>query len=106
MQAARTYDEVIAVTATRRPRRPQPGWAMTAIRRAIGTLRYVNDELGRASEAIVRSARAPQAQPEASAYASGPGTPDESARTAANSPAHDAPAAARAGRAGQAGQAA
>jgi hypothetical protein len=33
---------------------------MTALRRAAGTLRYVNDELVRASEAIIRSARAPQ----------------------------------------------
>ena len=99
MQAAGTYDEVIAVTAMRRPRRLQSGWAMTAIRRATGTLRYVNDELGRASEAMVGSARAPQPRPQSSAYASGPGGPAEGAGTAADSPAQDAPAEARADRA-------
>jgi hypothetical protein len=38
-------DEVIAVTAPGRPRRPSPGWAMTALRRAIRILRYVNETL-------------------------------------------------------------
>lgn len=99
MQAARTHDEVIAVTTIRRPRRPQSGWAMMALRRAMGTLRYVSDELGRASEAIVRSARVPQPRPESSTYASRRGTPAESARTVASSPARDAPAEARADRA-------
>ena len=42
-------------------RRPGPGWAMTALRRAIGTLRYVNDELTRANEAIFRPVGAPRA---------------------------------------------
>lgn len=61
----RSTNEVIAMTATRRPRRRRPGWAMTALRRAIRTLRYVNDELVCASEAIIRSARAPQPRPRA-----------------------------------------
>jgi hypothetical protein len=38
----------------------RPGPAMTGPRRVIHALRYVNDELMRASEAIIRSARAPQ----------------------------------------------
>jgi hypothetical protein len=33
---------------------------MPALRRAIRTLRYVNDELLRAGEAIIRSSRVPQ----------------------------------------------
>ena len=33
---------------------------MPALRRSIRTLRYVNDELLRAGEAIIRSSRAPQ----------------------------------------------
>jgi hypothetical protein len=52
--------EVIAMTAARRPRR---GQVMTLPTRALRTLRYVNDELTRASEAIIRSARAPQQPP-------------------------------------------
>jgi hypothetical protein len=36
---------------------------MTAIRRAISTLRHVNDELMRANDAIFRPAGAPQAGP-------------------------------------------
>ena len=38
-------------------RRPGPGQVMP---RALRALRHVNDELTRASEAIIRSARAPQ----------------------------------------------
>ncbi len=36
---------------------------MPALRRSIRTLRYVNDELLRAGEAIIRSSRAPQPPP-------------------------------------------
>jgi hypothetical protein len=43
--------------------------AMTATRRVIRAVRHVNDELVRASEAIIRSARAPQPRPPASAPA-------------------------------------
>jgi Stage II sporulation protein E (SpoIIE)/PAS fold/GAF domain len=39
------------------------GWAMTGLRRAIGALRYLNEEPVRAPEAIIRSARAPQSHP-------------------------------------------
>lgn len=49
------------MTATRRPRRRGPGWARTALRRAISTIRYANDELMRASEVIFRPAAVPQA---------------------------------------------
>lgn len=45
------------MTATRRPR---PGQVLTVPRRALRALRHVNDELTRASEAIIRSARGPQ----------------------------------------------
>ena len=40
--------------------------AMTATRRLIRAVRHVNDELVRASEAIIRSARVPQPRPQAS----------------------------------------
>jgi hypothetical protein len=62
-RAPRTTDEVIAMTAARRPRRPRSGWPMTVLRPAVRTLRYANQELVRASEAIYRSARAPQLRP-------------------------------------------
>ena len=54
---ARAAEEVNTRTATQPPR---SGPMMTALRRAIGAVRYVNDELLRAGEAIIRSARAPQ----------------------------------------------
>ena len=40
--------------------RPGPGQVMTMPTRALRALRHVNDELTRASEAIIRSARVPQ----------------------------------------------
>ena len=45
------------MTATHQSR---TGRMMTGPRRMIHAVRYVNDELMRASEAIIRSARAPQ----------------------------------------------
>ena len=48
------------MTATHRPR---PGRRVSGPRRVIRALRYVNDELTRASEAIIRSARVPQPRP-------------------------------------------
>ena len=54
------------MTAARRPR-PRP--VMTVTRGTIRVLRHVNDELTRASEAIISSARAPQARPLAEASA-------------------------------------
>jgi hypothetical protein len=57
------------MTASRRPRRPHSRWAVTALRRAVRAVRYVREELVRASEAIVRSARAPQSRPPAGGIA-------------------------------------
>jgi hypothetical protein len=60
--------------------------AMTAARRVIRGARHVNDELLRASEAIIRSARAPQPRPPASAPTDAethPGTASERAGRAA-----------------------
>jgi hypothetical protein len=60
--------------------------AMTATHRVIRAVRHVNDELLRASEAIIRSARAPQPRPPASAPADAeahPGTASERAGRAA-----------------------
>jgi hypothetical protein len=45
-------------------------WAMTAMRRMIGMLRYVNDELVRSHEALARPAGAPLSRPEAGTTAS------------------------------------
>jgi hypothetical protein len=52
------------VTATRRPRRLHPVGQTPTLRRPIRILRYVNDELLRAGEAIIRSSRAPQPPPQ------------------------------------------
>jgi hypothetical protein len=54
------------MTATRRPR---TGQVMTVPRRVLRVLRHVNDELTRASAAIIRSARAPQPHPQIQAPA-------------------------------------
>jgi hypothetical protein len=54
---ASTVKEVTDMTAARQPR---PGQVMTVLR----ALRHVNDELTLASEAIIRSARAPQSRPQ------------------------------------------
>jgi hypothetical protein len=97
MQAARTHDEVIVMTGTRRSRRPRFGGAMTAMRWSTGALRYVNDELTRASQAMIRSARFPQ-RPHAGAPGSGASIPAESAGTPRSLVQH-APAAERAARA-------
>jgi hypothetical protein len=54
----------------------------TALRRPVRVVRYVNDELLRASEAIIRSARAPRPQPRIQAPANGqihPGAADRAA---------------------------
>ena len=52
------------MTATRQRR--QPSWRVMAVmRRAADTLRYVNDELVRANEAIFRPAGAPPPRPPA-----------------------------------------
>lgn len=66
---SRPTEEVNAMTTTRRGLARQ---MRTAPRRAIRGLRHVNDELLRASEAIIRSARAPQADPRVHAPANKP----------------------------------
>lgn len=58
-----TTEEVMITTSTRRSRRSRSGWVMTTLRRTIRTLRSVDHELVLASEAISRSARAPQTHP-------------------------------------------
>jgi hypothetical protein len=74
----RPEEAVTPRTATRRTHRPGLGWAMTAVRRAVRALRYVNDELLRASEAMIRSARAqqPRPRPEAPAGTDAQRAPD------------------------------
>jgi hypothetical protein len=71
---SRTAKEVTAMPATRRPR---PGQLLTVPRRVLRALRHVNDELIRASQAIIGSARAPQPRPRIQAPAASgtdPGT--------------------------------
>jgi hypothetical protein len=80
---SRSAKEVTAMTATRRPR---TGQVMTVPRRVLRALRHVNDELRRASEATIRSARAPQPRPRIQAPAARdthPGTATDRADRAA-----------------------
>ena len=80
---SRTAEEVTAMTASRRPR---TGQVRTVPRRVLRALRHVNDELIRASEAIIRSARAPQPRPRIQAPAARdthPGTAADRADRAA-----------------------
>jgi hypothetical protein len=64
------------MTAKRHPHRPKGGRVMTALHHAGRTIWYVNDELSRASEAMIRSARFPQ-PPGTSAGAKGASAPAE-----------------------------
>jgi hypothetical protein len=69
------------MTATHRPG-PRP--MTTGPRRVMHALRYVNDELTRAGEAIIRSARTPQPRPQVQATtAQDPDTTPEPAGRAA-----------------------
>jgi LmbE family N-acetylglucosaminyl deacetylase len=72
VRPARALKEVTAMTATRRGRR---GPVISAPRRVLRALRHVNDELTRASEAIIRSARAPRPRLQAPAPESMPAQP-------------------------------
>src|SRR6476646_8484348 len=54
------HNEVIAMTAERAPVRARSGWAVTALRRAISVLRYLQEENMRASEALCRPIGAPR----------------------------------------------
>ena len=51
------------MTATTAAHRPRPGSITPGPRRVLHALRYANDELTRAFEAIIRSARAPKPRP-------------------------------------------
>jgi hypothetical protein len=66
------------MTATHRPR---PGRMMTGPHRMIHALRYANDELMRAGEAIIRSARAPRPAPQPSQPQPGTGRPGRNGLT-------------------------
>ena len=80
--ASRSSGTTKEVTATTAARSAGPGQAMTAPRRAIRVLRYVNDELMRASEAIIRSARVPRPRPQASVPADAEAHPGSAAERA------------------------
>jgi hypothetical protein len=80
---SRTTREVTAMTATRHL---PAGRVMTAARRALRALRYVNDELVRASEAMFRPPGAPRPRARVQAPRSGylhPGRATERADRAA-----------------------
>jgi hypothetical protein len=62
------------MTAERGPVRARPGWTLTALRRAVGVLRYLQQENMRASEALCRPIGAPRPRPRADAPA-GPAGP-------------------------------
>lgn len=87
------------MTATRHPHRPNGGRVMTALRHAGRTLRYVNDELFRASDAMIRSARFPQPQPGASAGVDGASASAEKLTVSDRSSAMATSATSRAGKA-------
>jgi hypothetical protein len=57
------------MTAERGPVRARSGWTLTALRRAVGVLRYLQQENMRASEAICRPIGAPRPRPRADAPA-------------------------------------
>lgn len=70
------------MTATQRHR--QGSWRMVAaMRRSAGTLRYINDELVRAHEAISLRAGAPPPHPPAGTSASSPTAVDGSEEASA-----------------------
>jgi hypothetical protein len=53
------------MTAERGSVRARPGWTLTALRRAIDVLRYLQQENMRASEALCRPIGAPRPRPRA-----------------------------------------
>jgi hypothetical protein len=82
----RTTKEVITMTATLRRRRLRAGWAMTAARAVIRTIRHLDAELLLASEAMCRPVGAPQPRSRAEMPADPPehaGTATERAQRAA-----------------------
>jgi len=83
-QAVPHRREVITMTAA--SRRPGSWKAVTAMRRAIGAIRYVNAELMRANEAIFRPAGAARPRPQAgvstSATTAAAATPEHTSQAA------------------------
>jgi hypothetical protein len=66
--ASDSYDPASTpVRATKAAHPPRPGTITPGPRRVLHALRYANDELTRAFEAIIRSARAPRPRPRAQA---------------------------------------
>lgn len=70
--SSHTTEEVTVMKTT--PHRPA-GWVSTALPRAVRAVVHVNDELLRAHEAIIRSARAPGARARADATTNEPARP-------------------------------
>jgi hypothetical protein len=60
------------MTTERGPVRARSGWTLTALRRAVGVLRYLQQENMRASEAICRPIGAPRPRADAPAGSAGP----------------------------------
>ena len=71
------------------PPRQQGGsnWARTAIRRMIGTLRYANEELLHAHEAMARPVGAPQPRPHVDTAGTGASVPTGGASVPPHRPA-------------------
>jgi len=63
MTATKEVTATKEMTATTAAHRPRPGSITPGPRRVLHALRYANDELTRAFEAIIRSARAPKPRP-------------------------------------------
>ena len=61
------------MTAARGPVPARSGWALTALRRAISVLRYLQEENMRASETLCRPIGAPRPRPRADAPAGSAG---------------------------------
>jgi hypothetical protein len=78
------------MTSTRRPARAGPGRVMTALQRAVRTLRHVNQELLRANEAIFRPVGPPRRQESPASQASAPAAAQPAAAATAG---HDRQAA-------------
>jgi hypothetical protein len=66
------HNEVIVMTAERGPVPARSGWALTALRRAISVLRYLQEENMRASEALCRPIGAQRPHPRADVPAGSP----------------------------------
>ena len=68
---------------TRQPHRPLIQWAMTAPGRPVGILRYLNDELLAARDAMARPAGGPQPRPQAPAAQDTPAAPATAGKVSA-----------------------